>query len=229
MNLVQVKGNRTGLTLILDNDAPFKDLCIAVCQKFAESAEFFNGAKTTLAFEGRELTLEEKSAIIECIEANCNLFIAYIQEKDEYKDRQTISSIAKITAEQAFNNAKIVAGPLFTGEEVQSDTSLLIIGDVKAGAKIQATGNIIVTGTLAGEAMAGYPNNRNTYIYAGDYDTAIFRIGDLSKEVVKNIEKKKLFGGSKKESEGFSFSVYDGELICEPFEKGLIKQLIVRV
>lgn len=227
MSLVQVKGNRSGLTLILDENAPFNDVCIAVCQKFAESSDFFNGAKTTLAFEGRTLSQQEKNMIVECIEANCNLFIAYIQDNDDYKDRQTISAIAKITAEQAMNNAKIVVGPLFTGEEVISDTSLLIIGDVKAGAKIQATGNIIVTGTLAGEAMAGYPNNRNTYIYAGDYETAIFRIGDLSKEIEKNLEKKKLFGGSKKDSEGFSFSVFDGELICEPFEKGLIKQLVV--
>jgi len=227
MSLVQVKGNRTGLTLILDPTAPFNEICIAVCQKFAESKEFFNGAKTTLAFEGRSLTFEEKTNLVECIEMNCNLFIAYIQENDEYKDRQTISSIAKITAKQALENAKIVAGPLFTGEEVSSDTSLLIIGDVKAGAKIQATGNIIVTGTLSGEANAGFPNNRNTYIYAGDYETAIFRIGDVSKEVIKNSEKKKLFGGSKRESEGYSFSVFDGELICEPFEKGLIKQIIV--
>lgn len=228
MDLVQIKSNKSGLTLLMDPDASFQDLCIAVCQKFAESAVFFNGAKTTLAFDGRELTQEEKNTLVECIEANCNLFIAYIQDNDEFKDRQTISAIAKISAESAKSNAKIVVGPLFTGEEVESDTSLLILGDVKAGAKIKAKGNIIVTGTLSGEAMAGFPENRNTYIYANDYESAVFRVGDISKDIEKNSEKKKLFGNSKKDNVGYSFSVYDGELICEPFEKGLIKQLTVQ-
>lgn len=225
MALVQIKSNKSGLTLVLDKIAPFQDICLAVCQKFAESAVFFNGAKTTLAFDGRTLSDEEKYTIIECIEANCNLFIAYIQENDEYKDRQTISAIAKITKEQALNNAKIVVGPLFTGEEVDSDTSLLILGDVKEGAKIKAVGNIIVTGKLSGEANSGYPNNRDTYIYAGDYSKTVLRVGDVSKEVDKPVEKKKLIGNKKTDTEGYSFSIFDGELICEPFEKGLIKQI----
>ena len=226
MALVQIKSNKSGLTLVLDNKAPFQDICIAVCEKFAESAAFFNGAKTTLAFDGRELSETEKATLVECIEANCNLFIAYIQENDEYKDRQTITSIAKITAEAAMNNAKIVVGPVFSDQEITSDTSLLILGDVKEGAKVSATGNIIVTGTLAGEAKCGIPNNKKAYIFANDYESGLFTIGDITKSIEKIPEKKKFLGGKKNNHEGYSFCVFDGEIICEPFETGLIKQII---
>ena len=43
-NPVMIKGNKLGVTLVLDAELPFPKLCDRIRMKFKESAKFFKGA-----------------------------------------------------------------------------------------------------------------------------------------------------------------------------------------
>lgn len=55
----------------------------------------------------------------------------------------------------ADNTGEFYKGTLRSGQVLKCDTSIVIIGDVNPGAKIIAKGNIVILGSLKGNAYAG--------------------------------------------------------------------------
>ena len=55
-NTVIIKGNKHGITVVLNGDDSFADLKNSVREKFRQSAAFFGKADMALAFEGRFLS-----------------------------------------------------------------------------------------------------------------------------------------------------------------------------
>ena len=62
-NSVIIKGNKYGITVILDKDLPFEELKEAVAAKFRESTKFFGDAQMAASFEGRKLSEKEEREI----------------------------------------------------------------------------------------------------------------------------------------------------------------------
>jgi septum site-determining protein MinC len=60
----------------------------------------------------------------------------------------------------------IVARTVRSGGRVESAGSLVVLGDVNAGAELVAEGDVIVTGLLRGIAHAGAAGNEKAVIYA---------------------------------------------------------------
>ena len=66
---------------------------------------------------------------------------------------------------------------------MEAEGSLVILGDVNAGAEVIASDNIVVLGNLRGLAHAGAKGNREAIISAGLIDTVQMRIADIVKEI----------------------------------------------
>ena len=116
-NPVMIKGNKLGVTLVLDAELPFPKLCDRIRMKFKESAKFFeNSAQTAITFEGRKLTNEEQAHIIDIINEACSLNISYILEQDEILE-QVIA--AKLADKKEEDNA--VSATEQTPKEKQED------------------------------------------------------------------------------------------------------------
>lgn len=116
-NPVMIKGNKLGVTLVLDAELPFPKLCDRIRMKFKESAKFFeNSAQTAITFEGRKLTNEEQAHIIDIINEACSLNISYILEQDEILE-QVIA--AKLADKREEDNA--VSATEQTPKEKQED------------------------------------------------------------------------------------------------------------
>lgn len=82
---------------------------------------------------------------------------------------------------------KIVDGSLRSGRKVEFDGSIVIIGDVNAGAEVIAREHIIVLGTLRGLAHAGAKGNRKAFIVANEIDAVQLRIADIVKEIERPV------------------------------------------
>ncbi len=80
---VVIKSNKYGINLVLDKTMPFRELLVAIKEKFLESEKFFKDAKMAISFEGRELTQEEEYQIIETITENTSISIICIVDNDE--------------------------------------------------------------------------------------------------------------------------------------------------
>ena len=66
-----------------------------------------------------------------------------------------------------------------SGQKISYDGTLLIFGDVNAGAELVATGHIFVLGTLRGVAHAGCQGNKDAIVYATQLCSLQLRIADL--------------------------------------------------
>lgn len=70
-------------------------------------------------------------------------------------------------------------GPLRSGEHLQVEGTVLLLGDVNPGARITAGGHVLVWGRLRGTAHAGYQGDRQARIVALQLRPVQLRIADV--------------------------------------------------
>lgn len=220
---VVLKSNKYGLTLQLNPTMPFEDLIRGICEKFAKSANFFGEAEMVLETTGRELTNEETLVVIDAIQLNSKIKIILINEQGQYKDARMKGRIDRFYSDNIFENAKIIRGSITKEDSMESDSSLLILGDVKSKASVKAKGNIIVFGAIEGSAHAGYPDNTGCYIACGHLNSKDIQIGGISGDIT--LKEKWSFRVRKTADEPMGITVYHGELLAEPISSGLLKRV----
>ena len=94
-----------------------------------------------------------------------------------------LSNIKRTFAtEISTSETKFHKGSLRSGQKIEEEKSVVILGDVNAGAEVIASDNIVVLGTLRGLAHAGAKGNKGAMISAGRLDTAQMRIANIVKE-----------------------------------------------
>ncbi len=87
------------------------------------------------------------------------------------------------------SETKFIQSSLRCGRREEYSGSLVICGDVNAGAEIIAGGNIMVLGALRGLAHAGANGNTKAIISANCIDVTQIRIANLVTEVSKKTDK----------------------------------------
>ena len=220
---VVLKSNKYGLSLQLDATIPFEELVREICKKFAQSADFFGECQMILETMGRELSTEEGLVIIQAIELNSKIKVILLNENNELKDTRMLDQIDRFYTDEIFENAKIIRGSIYKDDIVTSDSSVIVLGDVKSKATIQAKGNIIVMGSLLGTAYAGFPDNTGCYIVAGQLNSHNIHIGTVSGDVT--VQEKWSLRVHKREEEPVGISVWNRELLAEPLSSGLLKRI----
>lgn len=176
---VVIKGNRYGISVFLDPQTDFDTLIQEVAVKFRESAKFFQNAKMALSFEGKRLNAEEQRRIAQVITDNSQVEILCILSQDEEEEsRYKVAIERKIQNEKA-NVGRFYKGTLRSGQVLESEGSIVILGDVNPGAKVIAVGNVIVLGSLKGTACAGITGNERSFIAALEMEPTQLRIGNV--------------------------------------------------
>ncbi|WP_320955886.1 septum site-determining protein MinC, partial [Enterocloster asparagiformis] len=159
-NAVVIKSSKAGMTVILDDSLPFDELLAAIGTKFRESARFWGSVQMTLTLEGRELTPEEEFLIVDTITRNSQVEILCLLDTDAERIERCEKALNDKLMELNSQTGQFYRGSLKKGDSLESEASIVVIGDVDHGARIIAKGNIIVLGELKGTAAAGMAGNR---------------------------------------------------------------------
>ena len=154
---VVIKGCKSGMTVILNPDTPFEQLLEDVGKKFKESEKFWGSAQMTLTLEGRELTPIEELQVTDAITANSQIEILCLLDTDANRIARCEKALTERLMELTARTGQFYKGNLSRGDLLESDASIVIIGDVERGARVSARGNIVVLGTLAGSALEMSP------------------------------------------------------------------------
>ena len=88
--------------------------------------------------------------------------------------------------EIATSETKFHRGSLRSGQKIEYEGSLVILGDVNAGAEVLASENIVVLGILRGMAHAGAKGNKEAIIATAAIEAPQIRIANLIKEIEKS-------------------------------------------
>ena len=177
-NSVMIKGDKYGIVLVMDKDMPFSDLLEKIAEKFSSAAKFYGNATMAISFKGRKLTVEEEKQILDTIESNTKLNIICVVDTDEERQEMFKKAVEAKLMAQSTGTGQFHKGTLRSGQVLESESSIIILGDVNPGAKVIAKVNVIVLGSLKGTIYAGINGNENAFVVALYMNPVQIRIGD---------------------------------------------------
>lgn len=205
-----IKGNKYGITLVLDKELEFAALLELITEKFIESNKFFDAEQQiAISFEGRNLSNEEQSDILTTISENTKLNISYIIDDNiatQTRFKEAIDQIAEPPAVEepedqpdtsVPDDGQFYKGTLRSGQSLDANSSIVVVGDVNPGASVVSKGNIIILGCLKGTAYAGCDGNDKAFVVALEMNPMQIRIGNI---IARAPDKKKRKAGLKRKS-----------------------------
>lgn len=175
---VVIKGTKSGIIVVLDKKMPFDELLECVAKKFSESADFLGNTQVAVSFEGRKCSDEEEIRLMDCITANSQLDIVCIVDNDEKREAYFNQSLNEKLLAMDANTGNFYKGNLRSGQLLEFQTSIVILGDVNAGAQVISTGNVVILGSLKGNVYAGAAGNENAFVVALKMNPTQIRISD---------------------------------------------------
>ena len=177
---VMIKANKAGMTVYLDPDLPFDQLIHDVSEKFRETAKFWGSAQMTMTLKGRKLSAEEEIAVLDTISENSGIEIICLLDDDDRRIMRCEKALNEKLMDLSSQTGQFYKGSIRDGDVLESEASIVVIGDVQKGGKIIAKGNVIVLGSLKGSVTAGAAGNPNAVIVAFYLESHSIRIAGLS-------------------------------------------------
>ncbi len=177
---ISIKKNQ--VIIKIDENAEQRTIISELKKKMLELKNLYKDDKTPILITGKILKNKEMEEIQ-------NLIKRFIDVQIEFDSPKVLGlhGIKKtFYKEVATSETKFHKGSLRSGQRIEFEGSIVIIGDVNAGAEVVAGENIIVLGTLRGLAHAGAKGNKDAVIEASDIDAVQIRIANIVKELEVN-------------------------------------------
>lgn len=223
--LFTLKSYQRGLALQIKPEAEMEPLLQELQEKFQKSRQFFGCMQVSLAITGRELTAEEEDAILDVIEENSDLQIICLVGEDE-----RIRSLLKDAFEKGpereetpETEGQFYRGTLKRDQSLETEHSVIILGDVNPGAKVFSKRDVIVLGALRGEVHAGIgsENEDGHFVCALEFSPEKLKIGGHK---FKKKPEKHFWPDSYKKSPKIA-TLQGEEILVKPVTKELLGQL----
>ena len=177
-NSVILKSFPNGILIILDGTISFQELLADIAAKFREADGFFKDASVAISNEGRELTEEQEREILDAITQNSRLKILCLMGRDEEKNLKFLGVQNKLNFQNDENSGQFYRGTLKDGASIETEHSIIILGDVCEGSCVYSNKVIGVLGTLTGDVYAGAGGNSNHFVGALNMLPGVLQIGD---------------------------------------------------
>lgn len=183
-NCVSINLKRNEIIIKIAEDAEQKKIITELTKKLPDLKKLYRDEKTPIKIVGKVLKNKEIDEIQDLIKGKINVEIDFDMPKS-----LGLSSITRtFKQEVAISETKFHRGSLRSGQRIETEGSIVIIGDVNSGAEVIASDNIVVVGNLRGLAHAGAKGNKNAVIAAGRLDSVQLRISNIVKEIDRDEE-----------------------------------------
>lgn len=220
---VVIKSYQNGISLILDDTCTFEELLEEIAFKFSESKAFFGKARMALSTQGRSLSDGEQLQIIYTIQKNSDVKLVCIVGKDEETNRNFIKAIEEADRRNPLKDGEgqFYRGTLKNNQVLETESSIVVMGDVQCGSAIISTRNIIILGSLHGEAYAGGSGREGHYVVALEMEPERLKIGDFK---YKQSGRQTKWNAKPKVQPKIAY-VKNGRLVIESLTKELLELL----
>ena len=182
MSNISINLKREEVLIKIDDDAVHKKVVSELNKKVKELKKMYQEDKRPIRVSGKVLTNKELEEIKKIIKKDIDVEVLF--------DTPTTLGLHSITRSYKRDVGKSETtfhrGSLRSGQRMEVEGSIVIIGDVNAGAEVIAGENIVVVGTLRGLAHAGSKANVDAIISASKLDAVQLRISNIVKEIDKD-------------------------------------------
>lgn len=182
--IIKFKGNQEGLLISIDG-SDIRRIKEELDKKIGETSRFYQGIRF-LGIESNTLTRDE------ILDLNLRLKYKHDMDidlksifNDLFEDSEVKDKKQGLEEKESFvetfqgEMTKFIYGTLRSGQEVDFDGHVVVIGDVNPGAFIKANGNIVVLGILRGVVHAGLGGDKTSIIAAYKLLATQLRICDI--------------------------------------------------
>lgn len=161
-----------------------EEIVNALKKKLTELKRLYQNEKTPIFVTGKILKNKEIAEIQDIIKKKIDVDIEFDSPKV-----LGLHSIRRTYNEDiGHSETKFHKGSLRSGQRIEYEGSLVILGDVNFGAEVMAGENIVVVGVLRGLAHAGAKGNNQAIIAAEKIESPQIRISNVVKELERNEE-----------------------------------------
>ena len=183
-NCVSINLKKNEILIKISENAEQREIVESLKKKIPELKKLYKDEKTPITVTGKILKNKEIDEIQNLIKDKIDVEIEFDMPK-----ALGLSSITRtFNKEIGISETKFHRGSLRSGQKLETEGSLVILGDVNSGAEVMASENIVVLGSLRGLAHAGAKGNKQAIISAGLLDTVQIRIANIVKEIDRDEE-----------------------------------------
>lgn len=184
INSVSINLKTDEVIIKIEDNATQDEIILELTKKLKELKKMYQDDKTPIRVTGKILKNKELEEIKEIIKNQIDVEISF--------DTPTTLGLHSITRsykkDVGTSETTFHKGSLRSGQKIEVEGSIVIIGDVNSGAEVIAADNIIVIGTLRGLAHAGAKGNKEAIIAASTLDVVQLRISNIVMEIDREEE-----------------------------------------
>lgn len=183
-NCISINLKKDEIVIKLNDNATQEEIIEGLKKKLTELKKLYKDEKTPITVAGKILKNKEIDQIQELIKSKIDVEVEFDMPKT-----LGLHSIKKTFEKDiGVSETTFHKGSLRSGQKLEAEGSLVILGDVNSGAEVMASDNIVVLGSLRGLAHAGAKGNKQAIIAAGLVDTVQIRIANIVKEIDRDEE-----------------------------------------
>jgi len=172
--LFENKDNSMIITMNKNNDyKDIKEKIVSILD--ASGSSLFDDVVAPIIIKGKRLSDFEEQELLSIFAKKTSKRV--IIEKPKRLGVATINSI--FNKDATITNCKVFTGTVRSGQRVEFEGSVILLGDVNPGSEVVAEQNIIVLGNIQGYVHAGAKGNRSCFIAANSINPTQLRIADL--------------------------------------------------
>lgn len=215
--IVKFKGSKSGLQLSFAEDAAFDDVYRDIEEKLASGTEFF--LRGTLMLLPRNVFDEEARGSLQKLFHAHGLVCRTMSPEAEQlpseqvrRENEQEKSMRQAAAakKEPVQEMVVIDRTLRGGQEIRTESSVMVCGNVNPGAQIIAGGSIDIRGTCRGLVHAGAFGDNTAFIIADHLMPTQIRISNLIARSPDEMEK------TDHAERAF---IKEGRIVIEPIER----------
>lgn len=170
---VSLKGTKEGYQLLINHEAAFSEVeseTEELITQLKKDTKPDQAIELTVKTGNRLLTDKEKESILSLIEDKSNFMVKTIESE--------VVSIEQALKWYKETSTKLEIRTVRSGQIIEAQGDLLLVGGVHPGGTVRATGSIFIVGELKGIAHAGSLGKESSVVVADFRYNAQVRVAD---------------------------------------------------
>ena len=177
-NVITILANSNNIIIRIKEGAIYQDIKKELKEKLPQLKKFYKEEKNPILVTGKMLKTSEVKELKKILKNSIDVEVMF-----DSPHTLGLHGIKKdYRKEIATSESKFYKTSLRSGQKLEFEGSIIIIGDVNDGAEVIAEDNIVVIGNLRGLAHAGAKGNMDAVIAAHSIDSPQIRIGTVIKK-----------------------------------------------
>ncbi len=211
-DVVKIRGLKYGLQLLFEKNAPFDAVKSSILEKLTTGDKFFIRG-TTVFIDKNSFSNEQLEQLRRIFHQHGMLFSDKLPAATPKVERKTAPTPVSVPAAEVkkVKPTLVVDKTLRGGQEVRTESSVLVLGNVNPGAQIIAGGSIDVRGFCRGYVHAGAFGDQTACIVADHLRPIQIRIADLIARPPDDMKEV-----NKEEQKPERASIKNGYIVFEP-------------